>query len=155
MAKFYNCNRYGHCSNDYPKWALMKGEDQLNVWTDDADAINNKNDDNSTWGGSSKAETMLAAMDIYNCNPSYDSYDFSQRAAISSNATTTTKPRKTYLEAGQGQGTPPSPPETADRSTESFNKSNHSISVWYVLLNNQYTVDMFSNHSLLTNINQA
>ena len=61
-------------------------------------------------------------------------------------------PPKTYPEADQGSL--PSPPYAAVRSYESFNQSNWSITIWYVLLYINSAVGVFSNASLLYNICQ-
>ena len=104
---------------------------------------------------SDEADIMLSVMYLDNQEPSYDGYDFSQPTAIASGATTTTKTHKTYIEAAQGQGSPPSPPDAEGRSEEWFNQYNCYISVWYVLLDNQYMVYVFINTYLLNNIWQS
>ena len=98
---------------------------------------------------------MLSEMDLDYYELSYYAYSFFQPATITSDAVTTmTKPHKTYLEASQVQESSSSPPDAPGRSADSFNQSNRSIPVWYVLLYNQSTVVVLSNTPLLTNICQ-
>ena len=110
--------------------------------------------DNGVPDGNDEADIIISAMDIDNYKMSYDGYAFSQPSNILSGTTITTKPHRNYLKVAQGQGDPTSPPDTAERNAGSFNQYNQYISVYYVPQDNQYTVDVFRNASLLTKIRQ-
>ena len=155
-VKCYNYNPYGHYSQNCPNQKLADGEAHVNSRTNDATTTSNSNNENYVPAGSGKAKNMMDAIDLDDYDPSYDGYDFFQHAAITRYFfTTTNKPRNTYLDVVQGQGTPPSNPGASGRGSELFNQSNCYIQVWYILLDNQYMVYVFSNAYLLTNILQA
>ena len=69
----------------------------------------------------------LLEMDIYEYEPSYDWYTFSQLTVIARGATNTIKPWKTYLDAAWDQGSPFSPSDAVLRSTYSFNYASTNI----------------------------
>ena len=97
-----------------PDRAPSEGEAHVNVGTS---ASNNKNIDRTNTPYSSKAEAMIAAMDLNSYESSYDCYALFQPTKITGDdVTSVTCPPKTYSEAAQGY--PPSTPDTDGRSTE-------------------------------------
>ena len=100
-VKLYNFNQYGRYYSNFPNWVPTEGESHVNVGTDHAASRNNNNNENDKPDGIVEAETMLAAMDIDDYNPSYAGCTFLQPATITIGTTIVTKPRKTYRKAAQ------------------------------------------------------
>ena len=97
---------------------------------------------------------MLAVTDLKNYDPSYDGYAFFQTSTITDDDITAIAcTPKNYLKKAQGYT--PSTQYKAGKSAESFNQLNLSLPVWYFLLYNQSTVDVFRNTSLLAKNHQS
>ena len=81
----------------------------INIVTNKKAVNSNNNDNNDDLNGSSKAETIPAAINIGNYEPYYHGYAFFLPVAIMNVATNTTKPHKTYMESDREQVSPTSP----------------------------------------------
>ena len=79
-------------------------------------------------------------MDLDSYEESYNGYTFFQPRIFENNDAihVTSTVHKSYLKATQGT---PSP-DAAGRSADYLNQSNWPIPVWYVLINNQSTVEI-------------
>ena len=107
------------------------------------------------WMGVEKPRPCWPWWILDNCKLSYDSYAFPNLKPLRATPPQLLNPENIYPDEAQVQRALLSPPDAAGRSAESSNKFNRHIPVWYVLLDNQSTVGIFSDASLLTNIRHA